>query len=261
MSLTLVIDVRPLPCFVDNYVWLLDTDSGFWVVDPGDASPVLAELARSDKPLLGVLITHHHADHTGGVPALAMRHPSPVLGPVEAGQVITQPLNGGERLTLAGLGRVEVLAVGAHTLGHIAYHLPDAGLLFCGDTLFSAGCGRLFEGGPADLQRALATLNALPAETRVYPTHEYTAANLAFAARVEPDNTAISAHQHRVAAWRAENRPSLPTTLALERQINPFLRTGEAAVKAAARQQADADLLDELAVLTTLRAWKDIFRG
>lgn len=253
--------MQALPCFADNYIWLIETAAGRWVVDPGDAGPVLVALAAGDQPLLGVLVTHHHADHITGIPALLAEHPVPVLGPAEAGTCISRLLAGGETLTLPGLGRVEVLAVGAHTLGHIAYHLPDAGLLFCGDTLFSAGCGRLFEGTPDDLLRALATLNALPAATRVFPTHEYTASNLRFAVAVEPDNAELQAYQQQVSAWRAENRPSLPTSLALERQINPFLRVRIPAVMMAVRHHAGTEISTERDTLAALRAWKDIFRG
>ncbi len=255
------VSVRALPCFADNYIWLIDTTVGRWLVDPGDAAPALAALAASEQPLRGVLVTHHHADHIAGIPALVASHPAPVLGPAEAGASITQVLTGGESLTLPGLGRVEVLAVGAHTLGHIAYYLPDAGLLFCGDTLFSAGCGRLFEGTPDDLLRALTRINALPAETRIFPTHEYTAANLRFAVAVEPENSELRAYQDQVRAWRAENRPSLPTSLALERQVNPFLRVGIPAVVSAARHHAGTEISTERDTLAALRAWKDHFLG
>lgn len=261
MSLTDSLSVQALPCFADNYIWLIEADAGCWVVDPGDAAPVLAALATGGKPLLGVLVTHHHADHIGGIPALLAVHPVPVFGPAEAGACISHLLAGDETLELAGLGCVRVLAVGAHTLGHIAYHLPDAGLLFCGDSLFSAGCGRLFEGTPDDLHRALATINALPAATRIFPTHEYTSANLRFAARVEPDNADIRAYQQQVEVWRAENRPSLPTSLALERQINPFLRAHIPAVVTAIRHHAGMEISSERDTLAALRAWKDNFRG
>ncbi len=261
MSSTPALYVQALPCFTDNYIWLLETAAGRWVVDPGDAAPVLAVLAAGGPPLLGVLVTHRHADHIGGIPALLARHPVPVLGPAEAGNVISELLAGGESLTLPGLGRVEVIPVGAHTHGHLAYHLPDAGMLFCGDTLFSAGCGRLFDGTADDLQAALTRINALPAATRIYPTHEYTAANLRFAAVVEPANEDIRAHQLQVAAWRAKNSPSLPTTLALERLINPFLRVEQPSVVTAVRHHGEAEMSSTRDTLAALRAWKDIFAG
>lgn len=253
--------VHALPCFTDNYIWLIEAGAGCWVVDPGAAEPVLTALARLDKPLLGVLATHHHADHIGGVAALVEACPAPVLGPAETASVATRVLDGGERLQLDGLGTVAVLAVGAHTRGHLAYHLPGIDALFCGDTLFSAGCGRLFEGTPADLERALARIDTLPADTRLYPAHEYTRANLHFAQAVEADNADIAAHAARVDAWRAENRPSLPTSLALERRINPFLRTHEPAVIASTSRHAGREILPGLDALAALRAWKDVFRA
>lgn len=253
--------MQALPCFEDNYIWLISDGALRWVVDPGDAGPVLTALAAGGPPLRGILVTHRHADHTAGIPALLREHPVPVFGPAEAGAVVSELLRGGERLTLPGLGRVDVLAVGAHTHGHIAYHLPDAGLLLCGDSLFSAGCGRLFDGTGADLAAVMSRYDALPADTVLYPTHEYTEANLRFAAAVEPDNEDIRAHQHRVAAWRAKNRPSLPTTLALERLINPYLRAGQPSVVTAVRHHAAADLSSRADILAALRAWKDSFKG
>lgn len=261
MSSTPALSVQALPCFDDNYIWLVDDSAGRWVVDPGDAAPVLAALQRDGLPLRGILVTHRHADHIAGIPALLECHPVPVLGPAEAGAAISQLLAGGEALHLPGLGRVDVIDVSAHTHGHIAYHLPDAGLLFCGDSLFSAGCGRLFDGDADDLERALGRLNALPAATRVYPTHEYTAANLRFAITVEPDNADIRQHQALVSDLRAKNLPSLPTTLALEREINPFLRADQATVMTALRHHGDGELSSTRDRLAALRAWKDIFRG
>lgn len=258
--------IDALPCFRDNYIWLAHDASHAWVVDPGDATPVLAALQARGLTLAGILVTHHHDDHIGGIPALQSalggpRAALPVLGPREAGSCISQLLTGGERLTLPVLGCVDVLAVGAHTRGHLAFHLPDAQALFCGDTLFSAGCGRLFEGSPADLQQALARIAALPDATRCHPAHEYTLANLRFAAAVEPDNNAIHQHVATVLACLAEGRPSLPTTLARERLINPFLRSHLAPLAAAASRHAGREITPGLSTLAELRRWKDDFRS
>lgn len=250
-----------MPILQDNYVWAITSEDALWLVDPGEASAALTLVASAGPPLRGILVTHRHADHISGIPAILAEHPAPVFGPAEAGPVITRLLQGGEHLELPGLGRVDVLATGAHTHGHIAYHLPHAGLLFCGDSLFSAGCGRLFDGDGQDLARVMACLDALPAGTVIFPTHEYTLANLRFAAEVEPDNADIRAHQRLVQAWREKNRPSLPTTLALERLINPYLRVKEPAVAAALRRHTGLPLPEAADRLAALRAWKDSFKG
>lgn len=253
--------IQALPCFQDNYIWLLHDGSLAWLVDPGDAGTAMRALAERDLTLAGILVTHHHADHVGGVAALLDTADVPVLGPTEAGTIISQPVAGGEALRLPVLGRIQVLAVGAHTRGHIAFHLPDEKALFCGDALFSAGCGRLFEGTPADLQQAMARLAALADDTLCYPAHEYTLSNLRFAAAVEPGNRDIAAHIEQVLAWRAQGRPSLPTPLGLERLINPFLRSDLSALADAASRHAGEKIAPGLSTLATLRRWKDDFRA
>ncbi|MEO6698141.1 MAG: hydroxyacylglutathione hydrolase [Paraperlucidibaca sp.] len=251
--------VTPLPCFLDNYIWHIETSAGDWVVDPGDASVVLAHQSARGKSLAGVLVTHHHLDHTAGIGALAEAFGMPVYGPSEVRGDISHYVSTHDTLTLPGLGSVQVLDVAAHTLGHIAYYLVDHGLLFCGDSLFSAGCGRLFEGTPADLTRVMTRLSALPATTIIFPTHEYTVANLRFAQAVEPANQALKQYALEVADWRAANHPSLPTTLARELSINPFLRSHKASVIAAASDYANKPLAGGEQTLATLRAWKDVF--
>jgi hydroxyacylglutathione hydrolase len=252
--------VEALPIFQDNYVWCLRAEADsreVWVVDPGDAAPVLAALAADEARLGGILVTHWHPDHIGGIPRLLEQFDVEVYGPAaEAARIpsLTRPLQDGDTVTLPW-ARATVIALPGHTLGHIAYALP--GWLFCGDTLFSAGCGRLFEGSPAQMWASLQRLDAHPAETRIACTHEYTLANLRFAAAVEPDNPAIRDHRQQVEAWRADGRPSLPSTLARERQINPFLRAREASVRAAAERAAGRDCPTPEAVFTALRAWKD----
>lgn len=251
--------ITPLPCFLDNYIWHIETPQGDWVVDPGDAQVVLAHQARRGKPLAGVLITHHHLDHTAGIAALVDAFAMPVFGPSEVLEGISDYIKVNEVLTLEGMGSVQVLDVAAHTLGHIAYYLKDHGLLFCGDSLFSAGCGRLFEGTPTDLTRVMSTLSALPDATVIFPTHEYTAANIRFAEAVEPDNNELRNYALKVATWRAKNQPSLPSNLALELAINPFLRSHESTVVAAASNYAGKHLQPGEQTLATLRAWKDVF--
>lgn len=262
--------LHAIPAFADNYLWTLVEGRSAVVVDPGDAAPVARFLDDRKLTLAAVLVTHHHPDHIGGLAALLARGDVPVYGPAaEAGRIrlLSHPLDHGDAVEVLGR-RFEVLAVPGHTLGHIAYYCAESGddgapgLLLCGDTLFSAGCGRLFEGTPEQMHASLALLAALPPQTRVYCTHEYTLANLAFAQAVEPDSGDIAAHIAQVRAWRAENRPSLPSTLALERRINPFLRTGEPGVRRAAEAWAGPEALStEVAVFTALRRWKDGFRA
>jgi hydroxyacylglutathione hydrolase len=253
-----------LPAFEDNYIWMLHDGAQALVVDPGDAAPVIDALQRLGLQLAGILVTHHHGDHVGGVNTLRP-HLGPegrVFGPArERIPVPFVPLAEGDEVLLLGQ-RFAVIEVPGHTAGHIAYAqqgVAQAPLLFCGDTLFSAGCGRLFEGTPAQMAASLAALNQLPADTRVCCTHEYTLSNLRFAAAVEPGNTDIAGHTDHCRALRAAGEPTLPSTLATERLINPFLRCTEPAVVAAARREGAPDN-DAVAVLAALREWKNRFR-
>jgi len=253
----------PLPAFQDNYFWLLQDGQRALVVDPGDAEPVLDWLRQSAARLEAILVTHHHADHTGGVARLREATGARVWGP--AAESIPQPatpLAQGDIALALGL-RLEVIEVPGHTAGHIAYYGPDVDgrpLLFCGDTLFSGGCGRLFEGTPAQMLASLDVLCELPGDTRVCCAHEYTLANLKFARAVEPDNLALQAYQQSCEALRARQAPTLPSSLALEKQINPFLRTREPAVVRAAQAYNGADPRDEVAVFAAIRQWKNEFR-
>jgi hydroxyacylglutathione hydrolase len=251
-----------LPAFADNYIWMLHDGAQAVVVDPGDAAPVRAALGAHGLTLAGILVTHHHPDHVGGVDALRPDLHGPVVGPArERIPAPFTPLQDGQAIDVLGL-RFRVLDVPGHTAGHIAYLQEsggDAPLLFCGDTLFSAGCGRLFEGTPAQMQASLLRLAALPAGTRVCCTHEYTLANLRFAAAVEPGNAERAAHEERCRELRAADTPPLPSSIGLERQINPFLRCVEPEVVASARAQGAAGV-DPLAVFTALREWKNRFR-
>lgn len=252
----------PLPAFTDNYIWLLHDAQQALVVDPGDAQPVLAALQQLGLQLQAILVTHHHPDHTGGVAALRQATGAQVFGP--ARERMPEPLTrlcGGDQLPLLGLS-FEVIDVPGHTAGHIAYYcakVDDAPLLFCGDTLFSAGCGRLFEGTPAQMLASLDTLAALPDATRVCCTHEYTLSNLKFAGVVDPANEVLVRYTASAQGLRERQQPTLPSTIALERQINPFLRTRQAAVMQAA-QGFDASACDEVSVFAALRQWKNEFR-
>lgn len=258
-----MITVQPLPAFTDNYLWLIARGDEAVVVDPGDATVVQAHLASQGLRLRAILVTHHHADHTAGIAALRERWQVPVYGPrAEADKIgtLSELLDDGDRIELLG-ATYTVLAVPGHTLGHIAYHDDDAQRLFCGDTLFSAGCGRLFEGTPAQMHHSLQKLAALPDATAVYCTHEYTLSNLAFAAAVEPDNADLQARIEQAGRLRAAGQPTLPSRIDLERRHNPFLRTQVLAVRAAAERQAGTPLMDDVAVFAALRRWKDGFRG
>jgi hydroxyacylglutathione hydrolase len=252
----------PLPAYVDNYIWMLHDGQQALVVDPGDAEPVILALQREGVHLQGILVTHHHADHTAGVDRLRQVTGAPVFGP--AHEPMPEPLQrlvGGEVVRLLGL-EFQVLDVPGHTAGHIAYFCPsvDASpLLFCGDTLFSAGCGRLFEGTPEQMLASLDQLAALPDATRVCCTHEYTLSNLKFALEIEPGNAQLVAYNAHCQALRAQGQPTLPSTLALERQINPFLRSRQPTVVAAARR-FDARGVDQAGTFATLREWKNQYR-
>ena len=255
-----------LPAFTDNYLWLWQQDDQAVVVDPGDAAPVLQALTREGLTLSAILVTHHHADHVGGVNTLRAATGAHVFGP--AREDIPQPFTpvmAGEPLFLLGQ-RVDVFDVPGHTAGHVAYFLPDAQpnpVLFCGDTLFSGGCGRLFEGTAAQMLSSLDALAALPANTQVCCAHEYTLSNLRFALAVDPRNTDLQAYQTYCQSLRAQGMPTLPARLGTELQINPFLRARHPDVRHAVAQHAGLNAknrADDVAVFAALRQWKNDFQ-
>jgi hydroxyacylglutathione hydrolase len=252
-----------LPAFEDNYIWMIQHGREALVVDPGDATPVIAELDRADVRLVGILVTHKHPDHVGGLSRL-LAHPrgrgAQVWGPAtEPMPVPVTPVRDGDRLRVLGL-EIDVMAVPGHTLGHLAFfsNFPEP-VLFCGDTMFSGGCGRLFEGTPAQMHASLTRLAALPAATRVCCAHEYTLANLRFARAVEPGNAALAAHEAECRSLRDRGLPTLPSTIGRERQINPYLRCDQPEVIASAVARG-AEAGHPVSVLATIRQWKDNFR-
>lgn len=266
-----MLDIVPIPALRDNYIWALHNQDHAVVVDPGEAAPVLSWLAARQIKLAAILCTHHHGDHIGGIAGIGEVYNVPVFAPhAEDIPGATRQLAEGDVVNLPELGvSLAVLDVRGHTRGHIAYLLPGSagvpGAVFCGDTLFGCGCGRIFEGTAAQLHRALQRLAALPDDTRVFCAHEYTEANIRFALACEPDNARLKQRAAEVCALRAAGKPTLPSSIALEKATNPFLRCREAAIARAARQSGAAGLdaaggeSGELAVFTALRAWKDHF--
>ena len=255
--------VTPIPAFDDNYIWMLHNSNSKQavVVDPGDASVVVTALEKQGKTLSAILITHHHSDHTGGVDALVEQYKVPVYGPHNCNyQGITVPLKDADKIIVMG-AEFEIKAIPGHTLDHICYfnNHSQQPQIFCGDTLFLAGCGRLFEGSMPQMLAAMEYFKTLPDETQVYCAHEYSLSNLAFAKAVEPNNLQLREAITRCKLLRENNQPTLPSSLAVERLINPFLRCEQQSVIDSAISINKANINSPLEVFTVLRNWKNNF--
>jgi hydroxyacylglutathione hydrolase len=255
--------IEAIKAFTDNYIWLLHDNSKAWVVDPGDAQPVIATLAQKELQLEGIIITHHHFDHTGGVEELTKQCPQLVItGPRSAHFTnSTRTMANGDSVEVLGC-TFTVIEVPGHTLDHIAYYCsesPAGEILLCGDTLFAGGCGRVFEGTAPMMRASLNKLGALPAATKVYCAHEYTLANLAFAAAVEPNNEALIQRIEHCSHLRQQDKATVPSTIAAELATNPFMRSSKPAVISAALAKNPSCSNDEDAVFTEIRQWKNNF--
>lgn len=256
------VSVLTVPAFADNYLWLIHNDKHAAVVDPGDAAPIREALKARGLELVAILLTHHHADHSGGVPELLQHFSVPVYGPaLDPIPTVTRALKEGDAVSVPELGlNFSVLDVPGHTKGHIAYVENQQGWLFCGDTLFAAGCGRLFEGTPEQMTASLGKLAALPDDTAVYCAHEYTLSNLRFAMEVEPENPAIAERYRTEQAKREQDIPTVPSNIGLEKLTNPFLRYAQTQVMRRLHAVGRLNAPNPVDSFAALREWKNNFR-
>ena len=258
----IMLSISPISAFSDNYIWCVAREGKAIIVDPGDAAPVLKHLDENGLSLSAIIITHHHYDHVNGIELLCERYPNtPVYGPENQCKSITQRLKHDDTITLLDL-TFRVFSVPGHTLDHIAYYLetsPSGPALFCGDTLFAGGCGRLFEGTPKQMLNSLGLIQALAADTEVYCAHEYTLSNLRFACVVEPNNRDLLSRFEDTQARRKADLPTVPSKLALALLTNPFLRTDNAAVQQQVATHAALKYWNQNDIFASLRAWKDDF--
>lgn len=257
------LEIHPVPAFRDNYIWIIHNTVHAAIVDPGDAAPVISYLNAKQLRPIAILITHHHSDHAGGNPQLLEHFDLPVYGPMhEKIATVNNPVRDGDLIQLESLElTLDVMEISGHTRGHIAYFAAtqSSNLLFCGDTLFSCGCGRIFEGTPRQMYHALRKLTSLPDDTLVYCAHEYTLGNIAFARTVEPGNADLRELEQRANEMRRQHLPTLPTDMATEKACNPFLRCQHPEIIRCVEQFSGRKLTDPVDVFTALREWKNIF--
>ncbi|MBP7483864.1 MAG: hydroxyacylglutathione hydrolase [Aquabacterium sp.] len=258
-------ELLALPAFTDNYIWMIHNGQEALVVDPGDASPVIQTLNQNGLKLKAILVTHRHADHIAGIAALQPYLDGPIYGPESLqNSGVNHPVYEGDQITFGPL-TFHVWETPGHTAEHLSFFCEQLMLahqstpvLFCGDTLFSAGCGRVFDGHPELLWQSLNRLAQLPEQTKICPAHEYTLSNLDFAEAAEPSNPALHTHRQHCLNLRGRHLPTLPTTLLVERQINPYLRLTEPEIISQARMHGATTEQPE-AVFIALRAWKNTF--
>ena len=256
-----ILSIFPIPAFQDNYIWLIDTNEGYIVVDPGDANPVINKLGTSINKDLTILITHHHFDHTGGVEKLRNQYNAEVIGPYHSPfKDLDATVKAGDSFVLYDLD-VKVNEVPGHTLDHIFFLISEGEQLhlFCGDTLFSGGCGRVFEGTFEQMHASVCKIKYLPKDTLVYPTHEYTLSNLSFALTVEPNNSDLCTYEKHCKNLRNQDIPTLPTSIGQEILINPFLRDESIEIKTNLERVHSMECSSPVDVFTGLRKWKDSF--
>lgn len=250
--------ITAIPALKDNYIWAIIENNHALIVDPGEALPVMNFLDQNKLILTAILITHKHWDHSNGIDEIVTHHPVPVYGPITDDIYITHPLQNNAEINFPELeATFKILHIPGHTLEHIAYY--GKGALFCGDTLFTGGCGRVFEGTPQQMCDSLDKIMQLPDDTLIYCGHEYTQANLRFAETVEPDNLILQQRIVEVADKRKLNMMTVPSTLSLEKATNPFLRCEEKTVINSAEKYANAELKNRVDVFANLRKWKNAF--
>jgi len=261
-----MVQIIPLPAFDDNYIWCIHDQTSAWVVDPGDHAPVVKYLEHHSLTLAGILVTHHHNDHIGGIKQLKNWQKNdvlPIAGPNSSRfPFVTIAVEEGDGVTLEPLGlSLKVMEVPGHTNDHIAFYgdINNIMALFCGDTLFSGGCGRLFEGSAEQMHINFERFRRLPPETKVYCTHEYTLANLEFAVAAWPNNTDITQYQQQAMKIREDSLPTLPSEIALEMKINPFMNTENVDLRASAEAKFNTTCAAPVDVFAALRRWKDNF--
>lgn len=257
-----MLSIHPIHAFRDNYIWIIHNQNHAAVVDPGIASPVIEYLQSKKLQLSAILITHHHNDHTGGNAELLQSFDIPIYGPLnESIATVSHPLCEGDQINLEEMSlNLMVLDTPGHTRGHIAYYGSNPfNMVFCGDTLFACGCGRVFEGTAEQMYRSLQKLSQLPSDTLIFCTHEYTLGNIQFAKVVDPENAKLIAFEIAAEELRNRNIPTIPTTLTLERKINPFIRCEQLEIINSAKNYSGGLLSDPIKVFTALREWKNNF--